>query len=239
MDSGYAGIGHIRWKPIFEVRRLDNLISIIILVLPGLIGYFFLGNIGPAENKDLSDYEKTVTGLMLNVPGLIIVWAIVCFRRHQRLSLSKFLTILMNFPDFIYYLLSVLFISVILAAIWNFGLKKLFGWFVNFVRKTSGRALNSEEMPWEGFIGGQLEGLMRIYPLGEREKFILGIIKVVSVPGGHDNGILLSGTEQLKELDDHFVAPLRTYVDPASQMVYQIFPATALDDALRRDDAAT
>lgn len=217
-----------------EVVILDSLLGILVLVLPGMVAFYFLRNVGPVENRLISDYEKTVIGLLLNIPGLAFSWFALFVYKRRVVPFSEFQSILMKMPYFLLYIIFAFTIGILVALVWEKYGRHFFGRLINKTRADQGRPLSSDKSPWEEFFGSEESRFFRVYPIGEREKFVLGEVNNAFVPGERDQGIFLTVTGELAQWEKFFPFPERTYVDAITKMVYEMYPASAWEEAKRR-----
>lgn len=80
------------------------------------------------------------------------------------------------------------------AYAWDKFGRKLTNTVLNKYRKRNDRPHGSDKTPWEAFLGTETNTILRIYPIGEREKFIIGDVKNTFIPGETDKGIYMRAT---------------------------------------------
>ncbi|MCL6597936.1 MAG: DUF6338 family protein [Alicyclobacillus macrosporangiidus] len=212
---------------------MSNLLETLILVLPGLVSVYVQSAIGPARDRPPSDYERTVLGLACNIPALLVAWGALSLRQRKSMSLQDFESAVLHMPCILYYLVFSLIAAWFLAVVWDGYLREMFTRVTNSYR-AGRRPRSSPETVWEQFFGPEPEAFIRIYPIGERDKFVLGNVRAGWRPGDVDKAILFDATEELRLWDGWFGNPERTYVDTVTKMVYEWYPASAWADAQRR-----
>lgn len=210
-----------------------NLLGTILLVLPGIVALYLAKMIGPSDSKPSTDFEKTIIGLLFNIPGFLFVWGMASIRSHQKLSLLEFEAAILRMPCFIYYMILVFCVALLVALWWDkYGREYILSW-IDKNREGQRPAIGSATA-WEEFVGSEKEAIVRVYQIDKKECAVVGIFKASWMPGDQEKGILLTCTDQFQPWNEWLEKPIRTYVDTASKMVYEFFPPSAYEDAKRR-----
>ncbi|HJV46637.1 MAG TPA: hypothetical protein VJ824_13060 [Bacillota bacterium] len=212
---------------------MDTLLGTIFLVLPGIIAFYIYKMIGPTSSKAMTDYERTIYGLIYNIPGMLLAWGILSINSHQKLKFDEFKNIIFVMPCIIFYFAFVLCTAIFCAYWWH---EKGHEFLLKWVNK--GREVNRPRImsvtPWEQFVGNEKEGLLKIYPIGEENKAIIGIFSLSWMPGDTEKGVLLYDTDWLTQYNDWLKTPQRTYVDTVTKTVYEFYLLSDYNEARER-----
>lgn len=209
---------------------MENLLAIIILVLPGIAASYIAKMLGPSESKPTSDYEKTVIGLVFSIPGILITWGIASIFLCGATNFRNFQNQILYMPNFLIYIITVFFVALVIAFLWDKKVReKILNWTNR--RRDGKRPLIYYETAWEQFVGKEKEGFIRVYQIDKKDCSVIGIFDSSWMPGDQEKGILLKCTEELKEWNTWFENPIRTYIDTNTKTVYEYFPKTAFNDA--------
>jgi hypothetical protein len=133
---------------------MDNLLGIMILVLPGILGYVSK-QIGPTETKTRSDYEKTTIGLLLNLPGLITCWIGYSVMKGRFTTFTEFHASILKLGHFLLYVIFAFLSSLLIVIIWDIRGRNFIGSKLNEIRKLNNHPKGSYVSAWESFIHRQ------------------------------------------------------------------------------------
>lgn len=216
--------------------QLNSVLSTLVLILPGLTAYSVVRQTAPSDGKQYSDLDKTITGLLCNVPSLVLAWLIVSLYFHTSVDFAKFSSALLsNVGVFILYVGFSFALAWVAATWWeDKGQDKIKKW-VNRKRVARLRPMIFRESAWEAFFGTEEEAIFCVYPMGRRKDAVVGMIERSFQTGEVNKGLFLKISGELTPWKDWLGNPERTYVDIASQTVYEMFPMTAIHDARHRE----
>lgn len=214
---------------------MDPLLTTLILVLPGLTAFSVVRQTAPVDGKQYSDLDKTITGLLCNVPSLAIAWLVVSIYFNTSVDFARFSSsILSNVFVFILYMVFSLSLSWLTATWLEDNVQDTIKNWVNRKRTSMKRPMIYRESAWEAFFGTEEEAIISVYPMGQRESAVTGMIERAFQSGEVDKGIFLRISGELSPWLNWMGNPVRTYIDTASQTVYEMFPMTALQEARHR-----
>lgn len=194
----------------------------IVLLLPGFMIMHWVEKMGRSRTSALSDFERTIYSLLLNLPIMLLAWGLTMFisiwAKDFRVFSLKSLYDHMESAPFLfgYALFSILlayFISFTASHVQNNEKwSKRIG-IVNFARRRHGLPDVNDGTVWDVFAKPGGAKIVRVYPLGEPNKDIWGVLNDWSNPGSVENAMLLTATKELEAIKDEFIAIKKTYVD--------------------------
>jgi len=212
---------------------MGNLIQTMVIVLPGFAAMIISGTIGPGPEKNLSDFEKAMYGVLFNIPIGIITWAVLSLLQQNLItSYSTLQSLFGNIPFDIGYAVGQFLLAWYVAYQWVFKWRERTERFVNKQRGKRGLPDTNHQAPYEGFFANSESPIIEICGLKDNTVYHRGILKKASSIGSPKQMIMTEDDYRLPWLDTLKVHPRATLAMLSDGLVLKKYEAVDLAAAI-------
>lgn len=187
-------------------EKLATLISTALFVLPGFLIFIFITLIGQKKEIGVSDLERTLMGLVLNIPLLIMSVTIIYWYHYWKTNekILNFIEIKSFFydPVFVVKFIALEFLlCIIIAFAWVLLFSKIFYYLINVIRDCRKLPSLSEGAPYGSFFSSVPDPIIEIVSLSD-EKKVRGFLTGVGDFMSPKQVITFIENDQLKWIDE-------------------------------------
>ena len=180
---------------------LNNLVALIIFIVPGAIIELAYKKFFPTSKKDVEGYEKTVKAIIYSLGVLLINLLAIKFIKHNEISSIKTLGDKLDSITFLFkYIGLSVASSIVIIFIDRLILKKTFLVLANLINKLNGKTLEVDELTaWE-YLFETKEIVSQCVCMEKGGQVIArGFIKAYSPPQNENKEILLEYTDWVEK----------------------------------------
>ena len=213
---------------------LTNVLITITFFLPGFLAKFVSDYLSQAKDAK-SEVQITIFAILWNVPGIFGGWVVFSFVRKQLLTSQQFTHVLQALPWMLVYFVGATVLDYLIGRGVLAIARHFLSGRLDRVRTETGLQKLTDGLPWEKFLGVEDNAVIKIYPIGDKSKTLIGVLETAYQPGEEQRGITLLETAQYQDLLDALTIRSRTFLEFDSQLVFELFTLADLEAVAKSD----